>query len=130
MRKQRELLKHEAHAPLRRWNVDSRNAVEQHAIADADAAGVRAGQTGDGAQQRGLPRSRLAEDDRDAGRGGERDVELERRREARSNLDRQAHDNGATAQGFRINPYTTESDANENRSSASAVRCADAKFKL
>src|SRR5262245_39710466 len=92
MRKQRELLKHEAHAPLRRWNVDSRNAVEQHAIANADSASVRAGQTRDGAQQRGLPRSRFAEDDRDAGCGGERDVEFERRRKARSNLYRQAHD--------------------------------------
>ena len=78
VRKQRVLLKDEPDRALLGREVDLRRGVEPRALAQRDAAPVRAAQTCDCAQDRRLARTRGA-DERDGLRAdGQLDVELER----------------------------------------------------
>ena len=79
MRKQGELLEHIPHPALLDGDVQAGRGVEQHALADGDAAGVGPHQAGHAPQDRRLPRAGRAKQDRDAGLRFEGDVELELR---------------------------------------------------
>ena len=77
MRKERRLLKHVADVAILHGDIDAALRVEEDAVADRDASLVWPGQSGDAAEQRGLSRTRRAEEHRDAGRRVERDIERE-----------------------------------------------------
>ena len=102
VRKEREMLKDEADAALRRLDVDAGACIENRPIADRDPAVLGLRQAGDAPEQRRLARPGLAKDDGDAGREVAAHVEHERRRQAFAHLDGQVHESGATAHGFRI----------------------------
>lgn len=73
-----------------RREVDPRIAVEEHAPVDRDAAGIGTQKTRDHVDDRGLAGARAAEQGRDAGAGGEADVEGEATA-PRANVDGERH---------------------------------------
>ena len=95
------MLEHVADAPVRRRNLDAGPRVEHYPIAERDPPRIRTDQTGHAPQQRRFAGARLAENDRDAGRAREGDVEFEARRQTLADADVETHGSGATAHGFR-----------------------------
>ena len=77
MRKQRGVLKNVTDIAATHGQVDASLGVEEHAPADANAARVGADEAGDAVEQRGLARAGGAEQDGEAGRRGDFDIEQE-----------------------------------------------------
>ena len=77
MRKECRLLKHISHVAILHGDIDASFGVEENAVAYCNASFVWSGQSGHTAEQRGLARSRCAEEHRDARRSAERHVECE-----------------------------------------------------
>ena len=65
--------------------------VEQHAVSNGDAAGIRFRQACEAAEQRGLSRARGAEEHRDARRCAEPDLQAECRAQSLRDLDGKRH---------------------------------------
>ncbi len=77
MWKQRELLKDDADAATLWRKVDAARGVEQHDVIERDAARIGPAEPGDAPQDRALAGSRRAEQDGDACRHLDVDVETE-----------------------------------------------------
>ena len=97
VREQRVVLEHQAHRSPLGGKVHARG-VEQDPAVQFDPAARRAGETGHGAEDRGLPGSRRADQRQDAGGHVERRPDLQAgQRDA--NVDGERHVAGATANG-------------------------------
>ncbi len=83
VREQPGVLEHVADAPPVARHVDAPSGVEQGLAVEQDAATVRPQETGDAVDDRGLAGTRTAEQGRDAVRGREGDVEIQRAQAAR-----------------------------------------------
>lgn len=136
VREQGKRLEHVGHVATTRGKVHVGFRIEDGVFADLDLAGVRTQQARDAVQQRGFSGAGRTEQDGDARKDFDGDVQLKRGRagEAPGNADLQSrgrayfagHGRQNRRPMRRLSPYTMESTTNENASSTSAMRFAAA----
>ena len=98
--KQREMLKDEPDGAALGWNVLASGRVVEDAVADRDTTRLRANEPGNRAKQRGFPGPGCPEQNRDARRRDQFDVEREPIGEPRVQRRVERHAEGATAHGL------------------------------
>src|SRR5580658_2481130 len=143
MREERQILMHVPDAPLPGSYVLLLLRVVKIFAANGNAAIVRIGEAGNAIEQRGFPRARCAEDNRESGESAEMDIQIEaalgiqkaftdadfeigrdrwwRRLHCGLQRGRCFHLQGPTVHGRRFTPYTIDITKNEMISSRSAV---------
>lgn len=131
MREERQGLEDVGELPLLRRQIRARLGIEEQQIARGDAALVRARESGDTIQQRGLPRSGRPEKNREAGLDPQRDVQNEGARAPAALLAADTGDERSRAhRGLhgdhtrRFTAYTTDKEENDSRRRSRARRLA------